>query len=177
MLAMSGSARSAGSMLGSHSLVSRLMRVAPAAVLALALPVALGAACGKKSTALDFAALEKGDLSGLPGYLSAGGDPNARHAGPTAWTLLHFAARWGKQDACESLVAKGAKVDATTSDGWTPLFFAALNGHAGVAKFLLARGAAVNHAAADGSMPLDIADGDEVTAVLVAAGARRGAPQ
>ncbi len=130
--------------------------------------------CGKKSSGkLDWDAFDTGDLSSIEGYLAAGGDPEIRHSGPTGWKLMHFAARWGQTGPMEQLVAKNAKVDATTADGWTPLFFAALNGHADAARYLLGKGANVNARATDGSTPLDVVDGDEVEQVLIQAGGKK----
>ncbi len=130
--------------------------------------------CGKKSSGqLDWDAFEKGDLSSIEEYLAAGGDPEIRHSGPTGWKLMHFAARWGQTGPMEQLVAKNAKIDATTADGWTPLFFAALNGHAEAARYLLGKGANVNARATDGSTPLDVVDGDEVEQVLIQAGGKK----
>ncbi|MBE7436924.1 MAG: ankyrin repeat domain-containing protein [Spirochaetales bacterium] len=125
------------------------------------------------SGTLDWSAIEQGDLQSMGPYLEKGGDPSARHSGPTGWHLLHFAARWGNNDMVEKLLQRGAQVDATTSDGWTPLFFASMNGHTATVKLLLAKGARAAARASDGSSILDLVDSAEIEEILTAAGATR----
>jgi len=125
------------------------------------------------SGALDWKAIEDGNLGSIESYLEKGGDPGARHSGPTGWQLLHFAARWGQKDVVEKLLQHGARVDATTSDGWTPLFFASMNGHMATVQLLLSKGASAKARASDGSSILDIADGAQIEEILTQAGATR----
>ncbi len=54
------------------------------------------------------------------------------------------AARKGDLAAVESLMAKGANIEAASPYGQTPLFFAARNGHTPVVKFLIGKGAKVD---------------------------------
>ena len=72
-------------------------------------------------------------------------------------TPLHKAARIGDVSEVKKLLAKGAEVNAETSDGWTPLHEAASKGHLNVVKALLAKGAAVNAKNKYGYTPLHYA--------------------
>ncbi|KAL4448936.1 hypothetical protein ABPG77_007653 [Micractinium sp. CCAP 211/92] len=79
-------------------------------------------------------------------------------AGPQADVLgrspLHFAAANGDYGAAQLLLARGANVDALTSEQATPLHYAAASGHRGVAELLLDAGAEVDRRAEDGATPL-----------------------
>ena len=59
-------------------------------------------------------------------------------------TLLHVAAQAGYGPAGETLIEKGAVVDAKCLKGQTPLMFAAMKGHHEVVKLLLDSGANIN---------------------------------
>ena len=63
-------------------------------------------------------------------------------------TPLHWAAQKGHTDIVQALIAKGADVNATVTDGickgQTPLHRAAENGHTDVAELLIEAGANVN---------------------------------
>jgi ankyrin repeat protein len=59
-------------------------------------------------------------------------------------TALHLAARNGRMEVAELLLAKGADVNAATSYGETPLYTAASNCRGEFVKLLLAKGANVN---------------------------------
>lgn len=65
-------------------------------------------------------------------------------------TALGEAARWGRLDLLEELLADGMAVDARTESGCTPLILAASGGQVEVVRSLLQRGADVN-AIAEGS--------------------------
>lgn len=97
-------------------------------------------------------------------------------------TPLHFAARFGRDDLAELLVAAGADVDAPNEHGERPLHAAAAHGRTNVVRFLLARGADVDAPGEGGRTPLHAAaygpgessDVDarlEIVKLLVAAGA------
>jgi cytohesin len=60
----------------------------------------------------------------LPILLESNADPNVRDA--HSWTALHFAARDGKTEAVERLLAAGAEVDPKDNDGCTPLWRAVM---------------------------------------------------
>jgi Ankyrin repeats (many copies) len=93
---------------------------------------------------------------------------------------LHLAAKFGREDLAELLIAAGADIEARNEDGERPLHSAAFNGRPTVVKVLLAHGADVEarasfgktalHAAAAGRA--DEVDGRlEVAKLLLAAGA------
>ena len=97
-------------------------------------------------------------------------------------TPLHLAARVGREDLAEVLLAAGADVEARNKIDERPLHVAATYGRPTVAKLLLARGADVSarvrgrktplHAAACGLGTLsDIDERIEVAKLLLAAGA------
>ncbi|KAI8852051.1 ankyrin repeat-containing domain protein [Chytridium lagenaria] len=77
---------------------------------------------------------------------------------PSGYTALHYAARQGHLEICESLIAAGADVNAKT-DGLqsTPLFRAALGGHDTVIKLLLSKGADPSMPSGDGRTALQAA--------------------
>ena len=70
------------------------------------------------------------------------------------WTPLHEAAEDGDVSEVKQLLAKGAEVNAKTSDGYTPLHTAAMFGHLDVMKALIAKGAEVDAKTEDGETPL-----------------------
>ena len=71
------------------------------------------------------------------------------------FTALHYAAREGKIDAANLLLAAGADIDQVTGgDESSPLLVAVLNGHYDLAKELLSHGADPNIVSDDGAGPL-----------------------
>jgi ankyrin repeat protein len=105
-----------------------------------------------------------------------------RQYGAFCDTPLHSAARFGREDLADLLIAAGANVEARNELDERPLHASATYGHPTVAKLLLARGADVNargqggktplHAAACGvGQPSDVEARIEVAKLLLAAGA------
>ena len=105
-----------------------------------------------------------------------------RQYGAFCDTPLHSAARFGREDLAELLIAAGANIEARNELDERPLHASATYGHPTVAKLLLARGADVNargqggktplHAAACGvGQPSDVEARIEVAKLLLAAGA------
>jgi uncharacterized protein len=76
---------------------------------------------------------------------------------PDGATWLHLAAQAGNRKGVQTLLAKGAKVDATAPHGETALILAAQAGHAEVVRLLLASGADVNAKREDGVTALILA--------------------
>ena len=79
-------------------------------------------------------------------------------ASTAGWTTLHFAAKNGKLEVCEHLLAHGNRSDVRIRDvagGHTPLHIACSAGHIDVSEYLIRHGADVNALAADGCSPLD----------------------
>lgn len=66
------------------------------------------------------------------------------------------------------LLDHGADVEATMADGYRPLHAAAHEGSAEMVALLLERGADPNARTNDGRTPLDVAEGDDVRAILTA---------
>ena len=77
---------------------------------------------------------------------------------PVGWTTMHFAARNGKLEVCEYLIAHGNRSDVHEKEagaGNTPLHIAAAAGYMHICEYLLRHGADVNARAKDGCSPLD----------------------
>ena len=103
-------------------------------------------------------------------------------------TPLHLAARFGREDLADLLIAGGANVEAINEHDERPLHAAAAYGRPAVVKLLLARRAEVDargpsgktplHAAAFGvGVPADVDARIEVAKLLLAAGADVNARQ
>jgi len=97
-------------------------------------------------------------------------------------TPLHTAARFGRDDLAELLIARGADVAAVDEPARnTALHIAAQYGSLAVARVLVARGANVNAPNKYGRTPLDEAsapydnraNGDRMTQLLLSAGAKK----
>ena len=105
--------------------------------------------------------------------LQAGANPDAEL--PSGETVLMTASFAGRVDAVQSLLARGADVNATeTIKGQTALMWAVSEGHREVARALLDHGADVNAPSTGESTPLLLAarGGDiELARMLLAAGA------
>jgi Ankyrin repeats (3 copies)/Ankyrin repeat len=97
-------------------------------------------------------------------------------------TALHSAARFGRADLADLLIAAGANVEAPNEYDEQPLHTAATYGRASVVKLLLSSGADVNARGPGGKTPLhaaafgvgqasDMAARVEVATLLLAAGA------
>ncbi|NER49677.1 MAG: protein kinase [Symploca sp. SIO1A3] len=84
-------------------------------------------------------------------------------------TTLHFAAVLSRKETAESLIAKGADVNAKDRDGKTPLHSVIRSKE--VAELLIAKGADVNAKNRDGRTPLHSIRSKEVAELLVAKGA------
>ena len=75
---------------------------------------------------------------------------------------MHHAAKYGRKEVVELLIAKGADVNAKRNNGQTPLHRAAGGGHKEVAELLIAKGADLNAKIEAGQYtgtPLDWAEG------------------
>lgn len=96
------------------------------------------------------------DLANLDRWLQDHPDQANRLFGAFCQTPLHTAARFGREDLAERLIARGADVRARDEPrGQTALHLAAQYGHTSVAALLVARGADVDAAGMrDGRTPL-----------------------
>lgn len=85
--------------------------------------------------------VQEGQLLALQEELQAAGG----YQGPAGDTLLHYAARHGRQDILAYLAeAWGMDIEAANRDYKRPLHEAASMGHQDCVRYLLARGAAVD---------------------------------
>ena len=96
------------------------------------------------------------DAAGSEGPEPEDADPDAEPVGYSngGFTPLLFAAREGDLTSARLLVAGGADVDATASDGKDALGLAIYNGNYELASFLLDSGSRVDHPDAEGFTPL-----------------------
>jgi len=98
-------------------------------------------------------AIEQDDEAAALALVRAGKlDPKVRNAAGDA--PLHRAAEKGMRALAESLLARGAEVNARSKNGETPLHFAALDADASVAELLLDAGADANAQNSDGESVL-----------------------
>jgi hypothetical protein len=103
-------------------------------------------------------------------------DPGQSGLEKTGWTMLHWQACVGQDEAVRQLLHTGVRVDEPNIAGYTPLHLAAQWGHAGIVRMLLHDGAKVNALGGAGWSPLALAMAnghEEVAGVLLAVGADR----
>jgi hypothetical protein len=158
-----------------------MSRLATAALCALALAatalVALRVVVsgrGRPASALPRAAATEDGERRVRALARAGAALDAPDA--SGFTALDWAARNGRVEAIQALVAAGADPDARDSgpNGWTPLLLAIHKGQVGAARALLAAGADPNARALNGGIALMAAAirGDPALVdLLLAAGA------
>lgn len=108
-------------------------------------------------TALMWAVSNK-NLEATRILMDHGADIAAHSSTGAGFTPLHFAAREGALEIARLLLAKGANLNATATNGSSPLLVATVRGHVSLAKYLLEQGADPNAAAA-GYAPLHWAAG------------------
>jgi ankyrin repeat protein len=91
---------------------------------------------------------------------------------------LHSAAFYGRGEVAELLLAHGADINRTDSNGETPLHRAAFRQKADVVRLLLEEGASVNVTSTSGSprTALDMTDNPEITALIRSHGGKPGKP-
>ncbi len=128
-----------------------------------------------KDWSLTNRARQPGDRVNLERWLAANKSDVNELFGAFCWTPLHTAARFGREDLAELLIAGGADVRARDEPaGYTALHLAARYGEIGAARVLIARGADVNAETRFGGTPLGEAavSGQRMTELLLSAGAR-----
>lgn len=64
---------------------------------------------------------------------------------------LHLALEFGQDDVANTLIAAGAKIEASDSEGWRALHYAAFNGRYRMVELLLSRGASPQATTASGN--------------------------
>uniref|UniRef100_A0A7S0X3F6 Uncharacterized protein n=1 Tax=Mantoniella antarctica TaxID=81844 RepID=A0A7S0X3F6_9CHLO len=85
----------------------------------------------------------------------------AAAAGKGSVTRLLEAAEKGRTACVEAMLAGGANVNATDSDGWTALHFAAGDGTPALVALLLSKGLKADVQDKDGVTPVDMAEEEE----------------
>ena len=121
-------------------------------------------------------AAENGDTAEIRRLLTAGVNVNWRNLECWRWTALHEASANGHCDAMELLIRHGAEVDATAKRNATPLHIASDAGEDEAVAVLLRHGANIDAVDIHGETAFDLADSDEVRAILrAAAGGRSSA--
>ena len=122
-------------------------------------------------------ALESGDAKKISNALDHGAkDDLFDWRDERGASMLHLAAaaardNWALHALVDQMLRMGANVAARDSFGWQPLHAAARGGSAAVIPFLVAAGADVHASGGLGSTPLEVANGEEVRAALLLAGA------
>jgi ankyrin repeat protein len=102
--------------------------------------------------------------------------------GEKGGTPLYEAACWGRYAIAKELIARGAKVDATSQKRWTPLHIATATHSTKVARLLLENGAKPDAITADGETPLALArqnrqgDAAEIEAIFADVQNKRDKP-
>lgn len=102
-------------------------------------------------------AAKTGDVEAIRALVAAG-VPVDHADGDYAQTALHYAAREGRKEAVDALLACGANPNARNRDMRTPLHWAASNGTASVVRALVAAGADLMAKNADGETPLEVSN-------------------
>ena len=96
---------------------------------------------------------------------------NAQDGADHGNTLLHLAARHGREAIAVLLLENGATVDMLDQEGHTPLHLAAFEGFEAIVRLLLTNGAKLNTTSRHGRTPLDMAmaslDASEVVIKLL----------
>jgi hypothetical protein len=101
-----------------------------------------------------FEAARKGDLQQLRVALTGG---NVNDVDSNDWTVLHWAARYGRAECANYCIEMGANVNTHSIYGFTPLRIASLSGHVNVVRVLLDADALVDATDDDGWTPLKFA--------------------
>ena len=125
---------------------------------------------------------EPGEAAALQKWVAGHPRQINKQYGAFCDTLLHVAAKWGREDLAEILVAAGANLEARNELDEPPLHVAAKNGRPTVVKLLVKQGADIEGRGPTGKTPLHAAacglggqsDGAarlEVASLLIGAGA------
>ncbi|XP_077301815.1 protein phosphatase 1 regulatory subunit 12C-like isoform X2 [Arctopsyche grandis] len=89
-------------------------------------------------------------------------------------SALHQAAINNNLEMVEFLVNLGADVNVEDRESWTPLHATVNCGHLSITRYLIDRGANLGAINSDGHLPIDIAESDEMKALIQEAVAKQG---
>src|SRR3954447_18279671 len=120
---------------------------------------------GDGFTPLHLAAFS-GGAQAVRAILATGADPDADAENTFKVRPLHSASAVGDHASARALLEAGANPNVHQQGGYTPLHTAAHNNDVELARMLLDHGADPSVADDDGQTPLDMAEGDEVRALL-----------
>ena len=81
-------------------------------------------------------------------------------------TALHQSCIDNNLNMLEYLLKRNADINCQDNEGWTPLHAAASCGNLDIVKYLLSHGAIVDVCNNGGELPIDIAEGEDIIAVL-----------
>ena len=125
----------------------------------------LSARGGDGFTPLHLAAFF-GGAEAVRAILARGAGPDADNDNPLKVHPLHSASAVGDHDSVRALLQAGANPNVHQQGGYTPLHTAAHNGDVALARLLLEHGADPGATDESGTTPLDMAEDDEVRALL-----------
>lgn len=140
----------------------RSIKLAVLSVGCLALSISW-AAVPSKNLLIDAA--KRGDTAAVKAQLKKGINLNAKENDKGA-TALIVASIFGHVDVVQTLLEKGADIDAHRKDGGTALILASIYGNYDVVKALLAKGADVNAKANNGATALIMASDKNHLAIV-----------
>ncbi|MQL77355.1 hypothetical protein Taro_009768 [Colocasia esculenta] len=83
---------------------------------------------------------------------------------------IHFASQKGHLEVVRRLLSSGVSVKAANRKGLTPLHFAVRGSHLELVKYLVRKGASLSAKTKSGETPADLANSDEVRAVIAECG-------
>ena len=109
-------------------------------------------------------AAKQGKLTSVKYLVEKGADIESKDK--YEWTPLHWACENGHLAVVKYLIKKGANIEAQNRYKQTPLHWASANGRTDVVRYLVSKGANKTAKSKNGYTPYDIADNEEIKALL-----------